>query len=72
MAQGAIPAKYRADFTNTVAAVWTPQAVATAEVQSVSTQVVDQPHKQGTLMISRMMVSTDSLRTKCAVELLKA
>jgi hypothetical protein len=68
-ANAAIPAKYRANFTNTAAVVWTPQAAATAEVQSVSTQIVDQPHKQGTLMISRMMCGTDVLRSKCAVEL---
>lgn len=68
-ANSAIPAKYRADFTNTAGIVWTPMAAATAEVQGVSTQVVDQPEKQGTLLIARQMVGTDPLRTKCAVEL---
>jgi hypothetical protein len=68
-ANSAIPSKYRADFTNTIGAVWTPMAAATAEVQGLSSQVVDQPQKQGTLLISRMMVGTDPLRSKCAVEL---
>lgn len=67
-----IPTKYRANFTNTRAVVWTPMAAATAEVQGLSTQVVDQPEKQGSLMIGRLMVGTDPLRTKCAVELRSA
>lgn len=71
-ANAELPAKYRADFTNTVGVVWTPMAAATAEVQGLSTQVVDQPHKQGTLLIGRLMVGTDPLRTKCAVELAKS
>ncbi|PXA91182.1 hypothetical protein DMC25_06410 [Caulobacter sp. D4A] len=71
-ANSAIPAKYRADFTNTVGLVWTPMAAATAEVQGLSTQVVDQPEKQGTLILARQMAGTDPLRTKCAVELAKA
>lgn len=71
-AQSAIPAKYRANFTNTIATVWVPMAAATAEVQGLSSQIVDQPEKQGTLMLSRLMVGTDPLRTKCAVELVSA
>jgi len=64
-----IPSKYRASFLNTIGVVWTPMAAATAEVQGLSSQVVDQPQKQGSLMISRLMVGTDPLRSKCAVEL---
>jgi len=68
-ANSAIPAKYRANFSTTVGALWTPYAVATAEVQGLSSQIVDQPDKQGTLMLARLMVGTDPLRSKCAVEL---
>ncbi|PZR35770.1 hypothetical protein [Caulobacter segnis] len=68
-ANAAIPAKYRANFSTTVGALWTPYAVATAEVQGLSSQIVDQPDKQGTLMLARLMVGTDPLRSKCAVEL---
>jgi hypothetical protein len=64
-----IPLKYRIDMTKSVGVVWTPQAIATAEVQGLSTQVIDQPSKQGTLMIGRLMVGTDPVRSKCAVEL---
>lgn len=67
-----IPTKYRANFTNTVATVWTPMAAATAEVQGLSSQIIDQPWKQGSLMLARLMVGTDPLRTKCAVELVTA
>lgn len=67
-----IPSKYRANFTNTQGVVWTPMAAATAEVQGLSSQIVDQPEKQGTLMLARLMVGTDPLRTKCAVELRSA
>lgn len=67
-----IPSKYRLNATNTKALVWTPMAMATAEVQGLSSQVVDQPEKQGTLMLSRLMTGSDPLRTKCAVELRSA
>jgi len=67
-----IPAKYRLNATNTKAVVFTPMAAATAEVQGLSSQIVDQPEKQGTLMLSRLMTGSDPLRTKCAVELRSA
>lgn len=63
-----IPEKYRLNATNTQFVVWTPMAAATAEVQGLSSQIVDQPEKQGTLMLSRLMTGSDPLRTKCAVE----
>lgn len=68
-ANTAIPAEYRAKFGTTVGLIWTPYAAASAIVQDVGFQIVDQPEKQGTLMISRMMVGTRKLRSKCAVEL---
>lgn len=67
-----IPSKYRLNATNTKAIVWTPYAAATAEVQGMSTQIVDQPEKQGTLMLARQMNGSDPLRSKCAVELRSA
>lgn len=68
-ANAAIPTKYRANYSTTIGMVWTPMAAASAEVQSLSSQVVPQPQKQGTLLIARHMVGTDPLRSKCAVEL---
>lgn len=64
-----IPVDYRAKFGTTIGAVWTPEAVCSAMVQEPSFQMVDQPEKQGTLLLSRMMVGTRTLRNKCAVEL---
>lgn len=71
-ANAALPTKYKANFTTTQGIVWTPMAAATAEVQGLSSQIVDQPEKQGTLMLARLMAGTDPLRTKCAVELKSA
>lgn len=68
-ANAAIPAYYRGKFGTTVGCVWTPMAAASVIVQDVGFNIVDQPEKQGTLMISRMMVGTRTLRNKCAVEL---
>lgn len=64
-----IPSVYRGKFGTTVGAIWTPMAACSAIVQDVGFQIVDQPEKQGTLLIARMMVGTRQLRTKCAVEL---
>ena len=64
-----IPAEYRANFTNTRGMVWTPYAAATVVVQDLGFQMVDQPHKQGVLLIGRRMVGTRKLRSKTAVEL---
>lgn len=68
-ANAGIPAYYRGKFGTTVGCVWTPMAAASVIVQDVGFNIVDQPEKQGTLMIARMMVGTRTLRTKCAVEL---
>lgn len=64
-----IPAYYRGSYGTTAGLVWTPMAAASAIVQDVSFQTEDQVRKQGTLMISRLMVGTRTLRNKCAVEL---
>jgi hypothetical protein len=64
-----IPSVYRGKFGTTVGAIWTPMAACSAIVQDVGFQIVDQPEKQGTLLIARMMVGSRKLRTKCAVEL---
>lgn len=68
-ANAALPTYYRANFTNTRGAVYTPYAAATAVVQDLGFQMVDQPQKQGVLLIARRMVGTRALRSKTAVEL---
>lgn len=64
-----IPAVYRGDWTNTRGVVFTPYAAATVIVQDLGFQMVEQPEKQGTLLIARRMVGTRKLRTKAAMEL---
>jgi hypothetical protein len=68
-ANTAIPTEYRGNFTNTRGMLWTPFAAATVVVQDLGFQMVDQPHKQGVLLIGRRMVGTRPLRSKTAVEL---
>ena len=64
-----IPAAYRGNWTNTRGVVFTPFAAATVVVQDLGFQMVDQPEKQGVLLIGRRMVGTRPLRSKTAVEL---
>lgn len=64
-----IPSYYRADYSTTVGMVWTPYAAASVVVQDLGFQMVDQPEKQGVLMIGRRMTGTRALRSKCAIEL---
>lgn len=68
-ADATIPAYYRADHTNTRGIVFTPYAAASVIVQDLGLQMVDQPEKQGVLMIGRRMVGTRTLRSKASVEL---
>lgn len=64
-----IPSRYRIATNTTVGAVWTPDAVGTAEVQSLSIQTEDQVRKQGTLILARQMSGTDTFRSSNAIEL---
>lgn len=64
-----IPSKYRGNFATTIGTVFTPYAAASAIVQDLRFQAVDQPQKQGWLLIAGMMTGTGPLRTKTAVEL---
>lgn len=68
-ANNAIPARYRGNYGTTVGAVWTKDAIGTAEVQGLSVQTEDQVRKQGTLILARQMTGTDVFRASDAVEL---
>lgn len=68
-ANASIPARYRIATNTTVGAVWTKDAVGTAEAQSMSVQTEEQISKQGTLLLARQMTGTDTLRSSNAVEL---
>lgn len=67
-----LPSEYRIDMSNTLGSVFTPYAAATVKVQDLGFQMVDQPQKQGVLLIGRHMVGTRPLRSKTAVELKSA
>lgn len=68
-ADTSIPSYYRLDGTNSRGIVFTEYAAATVVVQDAGFQLVDQPEKQGVLLIGRKMLGTRTLRSKCAVEL---
>jgi hypothetical protein len=68
-ADASLATYYKLNCANSIGAVFTPDAVATAMVKDVQVVSKDQPEKQGTLFISRLMLGTRTLRTKCAVEL---
>lgn len=71
-ANGLIPSRYQLNFANTVCAVWTPDAIGTAEVIGLSTQAETTVRHQGTLLASRWMGGTDVFRATDAVEIKKA
>lgn len=64
-----IPSYYRISALNSRGIVFTPYAAASVVVQDMGFQMIDQPHKQGVLLIGRQMTGTRALRSKCAVEL---
>ena len=64
-----IPSYYQLDATNSRGLVFTPYAAASVVVQDLGFQMVDQPEKQGILLIGRRMVGTRALRSKTSVEL---
>jgi len=68
-ANALIPTRYRQKFGTTVGAVWTRDAIATAEVQGVEVQTEKQISKQGDLLLARQMVGTDVFRSANAIEL---
>lgn len=68
-ADATIPSYYRLDATNSRGIVFTPYAAASVVVQDLGFQMVDQPEKQGVLLIGRRMVGTRALRSKAAMEL---
>lgn len=67
-ANSAIPAKYRANFTNTRFAVWIEAAAGTLQLMGLEFEQGWDIRRQGTLMLAKMAVGHGTLRTKCAVE----
>jgi len=64
-----IPTKYQGDWSLTVGAVYTADAVASLRLMNLQTQMGFDMRRQGTLMIARMAVGHGTLRPDCAVEI---
>jgi len=64
-----IPAKYRANFTNTLGVVWIEAAAGTLQLAGLEFEEAWDTRRQGTLMLAKMAVGHGTLRTKCAIEL---
>lgn len=67
-ADATIPAKYRGDFTNTVAIVANPMAVGCLKVRGFKLDVIQQPDRFGYLMIGSQVQGLGVLRQECAIE----
>lgn len=67
-----LKAAYNLDFSNTVAAVWTKDAACAAEAEVLSTDIIDQPHKRGTLLLAQQTVGIRPLNSGAAYEIKKA
>lgn len=65
-------AKYRGDYSNTVAAIFHRSAVGTLQLLGLSVEDVYQGNKQGTLMLSKYALGHGELRGDGAIELSKA
>lgn len=64
-----IPAKYRADYSNTIGVIWHRYAAGTVKLRDILTEVTWDPRRLGWLITSRMAVGHDYLRPDCGIEL---
>jgi hypothetical protein len=63
------PTKYHADATATRGLVWVEPAVAYLQLAGLQMESQWDIRRQGTLMVAKMAVGLDKLRSKCAVEI---
>jgi hypothetical protein len=64
-----VTAKYRGNYSRTVAIVGSRWAVGTVELLGVTVQTEKEIRTQGTFTVGRMAVGSDTLRPECAIEL---
>jgi len=69
---GSIGGKYDVDASNIAALIMTRDAVATAELMGITTEVAWQIKEQAYLAVSTMMTGHGVLRPECAVEVVTA
>ena len=67
-ANGAIPADYRVDMTNTIGILFTEAAVGTVNLMGMQIQTEDSVAKQGTLVVARQAVGHGPIIPKACVE----
>ncbi|MET3601125.1 phage capsid protein [Martelella mangrovi] len=65
-------AKYAGDFSNTVGAVATPDAVGTVKLMDLAVEGEYQINRQGTLIVAKYAMGHGGLRPECIVELSSA
>lgn len=60
---------YNGDFSVTTGVIWTPNAVGTVKLVDLTSTVVPEPRRLGSLLISKMAMGHGGLDPACAVEL---
>jgi hypothetical protein len=63
------PTKYHSDNGKTIGAVWTEPAAAMLQLAGLEIESEYDIRRQGTLLVAKMAIGSDKLRTKCAVEI---
>ncbi len=71
-ADATVYSKYRGDFSNTVAVMWAPQAVATVKLLDISLETERDVRRLEDFLVSKMFCGSGVLRPEMAVELKKA
>lgn len=67
-ANNAVYAKYRADYSNTKAVLWTPDAMATVKMMDISFETERDVRRQEDFMVAKMLAGHGTMRPECAVE----
>lgn len=65
----AVPAKYRGNWTNTLAVVFTEAAAATVQLRGLALETERTVRHQGTLMVGKYLVGHGPLLHRCAFEI---
>lgn len=65
----AVPTKYRGNWSNTLAVVFTEAAAATVQLRGLALETERTVRHQGTLMVGKYLVGHGPLLNRCAVEI---
>ena len=67
-ANGALPAKYQADYSNVMGVAWSPQAAGVVKLKDMATEAQWDIRRQGHLMVAKYAVGHGPVRSDHAVE----